>query len=59
GGPVDAWQDRAVFHVLIAPGDQHAYVSAAATAVRPGGHVVLVGFGLTGAGRMQRAAHVP
>lgn len=46
--PVQAWQDRAVFHFLIAPGDQQAYVTAAAAAVRPGGHLVLAGFSPAG-----------
>ncbi len=45
--PIDAWQDRAVFHFLTAPADQQAYVRAAA-AVRPGGHLVLAGFGPSG-----------
>ncbi|MDH5291466.1 MAG: hypothetical protein OEY41_15840 [Acidimicrobiia bacterium] len=46
--PVQAWQNRAVFHFLIAPGDQQAYVTAAAATVRPGGHLVLAGFGPAG-----------
>lgn len=46
--PVDAWHDRAMFHFLVDPADQQAYVSVAAAAVRPGGHVVLAGFGPEG-----------
>jgi threonine dehydrogenase-like Zn-dependent dehydrogenase len=42
--PVDAWHDRAVFHFLTAPDDQHAYVLSAATAVRGGGHCVIASF---------------
>jgi nucleoside-diphosphate-sugar epimerase len=41
---VDAWHDRAVFHFLVEPADQQAYVAAARTAVAVGGHVVIATF---------------
>ena len=40
----DVWHDRAVFHFLTEPTTQAAYVDLAATAVRPGGAIVLATF---------------
>lgn len=42
--PVDAWHDRAVFHFLVEPAHQQAYVGAASAAVVAGGHVVIATF---------------
>ncbi|HVX23410.1 MAG TPA: class I SAM-dependent methyltransferase [Acidimicrobiales bacterium] len=44
----DAWHDRAVFHFLVEPDDQQAYVRLASTAVAPGGVVVLATFAADG-----------
>ena len=46
--PVDVWHDRATFHFLTDPADQMAYAARAAVAVRPGGHLVIAVFSLTG-----------
>jgi SAM-dependent methyltransferase len=40
----DVWHDRAVFHFLTAPEDRARYAAAAATALRPGGTVLLATF---------------
>jgi 2-polyprenyl-3-methyl-5-hydroxy-6-metoxy-1,4-benzoquinol methylase len=44
----DVWHDRAVFHFLTKPEDRLAYVRSVATAVRPGGHVIVSTFGPEG-----------
>ena len=44
----DIWHDRAVFHFLIDPDDQAAYVECLRKAVRPGGHVIIGTFALDG-----------
>ena len=44
----DVWHDRAVFHFLTAPEQRNAYVSLAARAVKPGGHVIVGTFGPEG-----------
>ena len=44
----DVWHDRAVFHFLTAPEQRAAYVRQVATAVRPGGHVIVSTFGPEG-----------
>ena len=44
----DLWHDRAVFHFLTKPEDRDAYVRNVATAVKPGGHVIVSTFGLEG-----------
>jgi 2-polyprenyl-3-methyl-5-hydroxy-6-metoxy-1,4-benzoquinol methylase len=44
----DVWHDRAVFHFLVAPEPRAAYVRQVATAVRPGGHVIVSTFGPEG-----------
>lgn len=41
---VDVWHDRAVFHFFVQPADRAAYVTAAAHAVRRGGHLVIATF---------------
>ena len=41
----DVWHDRAVFHFLTDTADRAAYVAQARRAVRPGGHVIVAGFG--------------
>ena len=44
----DLWHDRAVFHFLTDPVDRAAYVEQLTNAVRPGGHVIVGGFGPEG-----------
>ena len=44
----DVWHDRAVFHFLTTPEQRAEYVRRAASAVKPGGHVILATFGLAG-----------
>jgi SAM-dependent methyltransferase len=44
----DVWHDRAVFHFLTAPEDRAAYVRNVASAVKPGGHVIISTFGPDG-----------
>ncbi len=45
------WHDRAVYHFLTDPHDQAAYHHAAASAVAPGGSLVLAAFALDGPDR--------
>ena len=42
------WHDRAVFHFLVERADRRRYVDALRRAVRPGGQVVIAGFGPAG-----------
>jgi SAM-dependent methyltransferase len=42
--PVDAWQDRAVFHFLVDDDDRASYVASAAAGVRPAGHLLIATF---------------
>jgi 2-polyprenyl-3-methyl-5-hydroxy-6-metoxy-1,4-benzoquinol methylase len=44
----DVWHDRAVFHFLIEPAQRLAYVRQVASAVKPGGHVIIAAFGPEG-----------
>jgi 2-polyprenyl-3-methyl-5-hydroxy-6-metoxy-1,4-benzoquinol methylase len=44
----DVWHDRAVFHFLTMPEQRAAYVRQAASAVKPGGHLVVSTFGPEG-----------
>jgi len=44
----DVWHDRAVFHFLITPEQRAAYVRQVASAVRPGGHIIVSTFGPEG-----------
>jgi SAM-dependent methyltransferase len=44
----DVWHDRAVFHFLTGPQEREAYVRNAASAVKPGGHVIVSTFGPEG-----------
>ena len=44
----DVWHDRAVFHFLTPIEDRMAYVRQVATAVKPGGHVLVSTFGPEG-----------
>lgn len=44
----DVWHDRAVFHFLTAPEDRVAYIRNVASAVKPGGHVIVSTFGPDG-----------
>jgi SAM-dependent methyltransferase len=44
----DLWHDRAVFHFLTTPEQRVAYVRQVASAVRPGGHVIVSTFGPEG-----------
>jgi ubiquinone/menaquinone biosynthesis C-methylase UbiE len=49
--PADAfalWHDRAVFHFLTAAADRAGYLGALARGLRPGGHLVLATFALSG-----------
>ncbi len=45
---VRLWHDRATFHFFTDAADQAAYAAAAASAVRPGGHLVLAEFAVDG-----------
>jgi 2-polyprenyl-3-methyl-5-hydroxy-6-metoxy-1,4-benzoquinol methylase len=44
----DVWHDRAVFHFLSEPAQRVAYVRQVASAVKPGGHVIIAAFGPEG-----------
>lgn len=44
----DVWHDRAVFHFLTTPEQRLAYVRNVASAVKPGGHVIVSTFGPEG-----------
>jgi 2-polyprenyl-3-methyl-5-hydroxy-6-metoxy-1,4-benzoquinol methylase len=44
----DVWQDRAVFHFLTEPAQRLAYIRQVASAVKPGGHVIVGAFGPEG-----------
>ncbi len=44
----DVWHDRAVFHFLTTAEQRAAYVQQVASAVRPGGHVIVSTFGPAG-----------
>jgi SAM-dependent methyltransferase len=44
----DVWHDRAVFHFLTEPTQRLAYVRQVASAVKPGGHVIVGAFGPEG-----------
>ena len=44
----DVWHDRAVFHFLTQAEQRAAYVLQLASALKPGGHVVMATFGLEG-----------
>lgn len=47
----DVWHDRAVFHFLTEPEQRLAYVRQVASAVKPGGHVIVGTFGPEGPGK--------
>lgn len=44
----DVWHDRAVFHFLTGPCQRRAYVRQAASALKPGGSVIVATFGPDG-----------
>lgn len=44
----DVWHDRAVFHFLTEPAQRLAYVRQVASAVKPGGHIIVGTFGPEG-----------
>lgn len=44
----DLWHDRAVFHFLTTPEQRLAYIRQVASAVRPGGHVIVSTYGPEG-----------
>lgn len=44
----DVWHDRAVFHFLTTPQERLAYVRNVASAVKPGGHIIVSTFGPEG-----------
>jgi len=44
----NVWHDRAVFHFLTKPDERLAYVRNVASAVKPGGHVIVSTFGPEG-----------
>jgi SAM-dependent methyltransferase len=44
----EVWHDRAVFHFLVDPAEQARYAEQAASAVLPGGHLIIAGFGPDG-----------
>lgn len=43
-GLFELWHDRACFHFLTDPGDQHKYAEVMTTALVPGGIAILAGF---------------
>lgn len=47
-GPFDLWHDRAVFHFLTEAADRRRYVAGLRERLRPGGHLVLATFALSG-----------
>lgn len=47
-GAYDLWHDRAVFHFLTGAPDRAAYVERVRTSVKPGGHIIIGGFGPEG-----------
>jgi SAM-dependent methyltransferase len=55
-GAFDLWHDRAVFHFLVDDGDRRAYLRALNRGLRPGGHLILATFALTGP---QRCSGLP
>jgi SAM-dependent methyltransferase len=44
----DLWHDRAVFHFLIEPAAQQAYIAAMSAALPRGAHAIMATFGLDG-----------
>ncbi len=44
----DIWHDRAVFHFLVNPTDQTAYIERLARSVSAGGHAIIATFALDG-----------
>jgi ubiquinone/menaquinone biosynthesis C-methylase UbiE len=46
--PVRVWHDRAVFHFLVAPPDQEAYLESMTRSLEPEGYAVLATFALDG-----------
>lgn len=46
--PIDVWHDRAVFHFLTEAEERAAYIRNLLHSVRPGGHVIIGGFGPKG-----------
>jgi 2-polyprenyl-3-methyl-5-hydroxy-6-metoxy-1,4-benzoquinol methylase len=50
-GIFDLWHDRAVFHFLIAPADQIAYVALLEKTLRPGGFAIIATFAPDGPDR--------
>lgn len=44
----DVWHDRAVFHFLTDPDQRRRYIERVLHAVRPGGHVIVATFSLSG-----------
>jgi len=44
----DLWHDRALFHFMVEPGDRAGYVASLRRCLRPGGHVIVAGFGPEG-----------
>ena len=47
----DLWHDRATYHFLTSPDDQHAYWQTVREHVSPGGHVIVATFALDGPSR--------
>jgi SAM-dependent methyltransferase len=46
--PYEVWHDRATFHFLIETAEEARYMEQAASAVLPGGHLIIAGFGPDG-----------
>ena len=44
----DVWHDRAVFHFLTDAADRRKYVDLVMRSVKPGGHIIVAAFGLSG-----------
>jgi SAM-dependent methyltransferase len=47
----ELWHDRAVFHFMVEEADRLAYLDSMRSALRPGGHLILVTFGPQGPSR--------
>jgi SAM-dependent methyltransferase len=48
GREYSLWHDRAVFHFMVDPDDRKLYLETLRRSLRPGGHVVIAGFGPDG-----------
>jgi SAM-dependent methyltransferase len=51
GRQFDLWHDRALFHFMVERSDREAYLSAVRRTLRPGGYLIIAGFGPDGPAR--------